>query len=289
MSDDAFEYFRLWLVLQGREAFDRVLRDADRLADLHWDDAGGAFDVGESFGYLVAEVLEDRGVDPGEALVSATAAGEPTGEPFDEDDDEWFTATFPGLWQRASPTIDEPERTADPRRISQADVVAFVDRTTHPRAPQQVQPMPALRAALLYEVGEIREQDRPMLAAHWLAEGLGGDAVLELASLRGNEAEVNELWTLALAELGVALPVTLGRQGAVWAAQRVLDGERDTFWLAAFLRPRSSRVGDDPDLVQLGRDLYVAVLEGRSVRKTVEALARDDLSGALRQLEERKG
>ena len=100
MSDDSFDYFRLWLVLQGRTAFDQVLADPDRLADLRWDADGEAFDAAEPFGYLVAEVLEDRGSDPGDALVAAVAAGEPTGKPFREYDDAWFARTFPRLSAR---------------------------------------------------------------------------------------------------------------------------------------------------------------------------------------------
>ncbi|GAA4956114.1 hypothetical protein HD597_001661 [Nonomuraea thailandensis] len=33
-SDDAFEYFRGWLITQGREVFERVVADPDSLADL---------------------------------------------------------------------------------------------------------------------------------------------------------------------------------------------------------------------------------------------------------------
>jgi uncharacterized protein DUF4240 len=32
-SDDAFEYFRCWLIAQGREAFERVVADPDTLAE----------------------------------------------------------------------------------------------------------------------------------------------------------------------------------------------------------------------------------------------------------------
>ncbi|RBY92549.1 DUF4240 domain-containing protein [Blastococcus sp. TF02A-30] len=100
MSDDSFDYFRLWLVLQGRAAFERVLADPDTLAELAWDDEGAVFDAAEAFGYLVAEVLEERGSDPGDALVAATATGEPSGEPFREDDDAWFATAFPRLTAR---------------------------------------------------------------------------------------------------------------------------------------------------------------------------------------------
>jgi hypothetical protein len=100
MSDDSFDYFRLWLVLQGREAFERVLAAPDALADLPWDDEGAAFDAAEELSYLVAGLLEDRGSDPGDALVAATATGEPAGEPFREDDDAWFATAFPRLSAR---------------------------------------------------------------------------------------------------------------------------------------------------------------------------------------------
>jgi hypothetical protein len=33
-SDDGFEYFRGWLITQGREVFDRVVADPDALSDL---------------------------------------------------------------------------------------------------------------------------------------------------------------------------------------------------------------------------------------------------------------
>ena len=145
--------------------------------------------------------------------------------------------------------------------------------------------MPPLLAAVLFDNGEVREDERPMLAAYWLADGLGGDAVLELASLHGNEPEVSELWPLALTEMGVAMPVIRARVAAVWAAQRVLERERDSFWLAEFLRPRRPESSDDPELDRLAREFYEAVLAGRPVRAAVEALARDDVASALRLLE----
>lgn len=33
-SDDGFEYFRAWLIAQGREVFERVVADPDALAGL---------------------------------------------------------------------------------------------------------------------------------------------------------------------------------------------------------------------------------------------------------------
>ena len=40
MSDDAFEYFRVWLVFQGRTNFETVLESPDRLAALEPGDSG---------------------------------------------------------------------------------------------------------------------------------------------------------------------------------------------------------------------------------------------------------
>lgn len=100
MSDDSFDYFRLWLVLQGRTAFELLLDVPDALAELAWDDDGAAFDAAEELSYLVAGLLEDRGSDPGDALVAATATGDPDGRPFQERDDDWFIAAFPRLWAR---------------------------------------------------------------------------------------------------------------------------------------------------------------------------------------------
>lgn len=33
-SDDGFDYFRGWLIVQGREVFERIVADPDALADL---------------------------------------------------------------------------------------------------------------------------------------------------------------------------------------------------------------------------------------------------------------
>jgi len=106
MSDDAFDYFRLWLVLQGRTTFDRLLTDPDSLADLPWDPDGEALGSAEALAYLVEELLDERDVEPDDTFPTATPAGEPSGTPFDEDDDGWFAATFPQLWARVEATQD---------------------------------------------------------------------------------------------------------------------------------------------------------------------------------------
>jgi hypothetical protein len=102
MSDDAFTDFRVWLVHQGRTAFERVLADPDALAELTWDEQGEDFADAEELLYVAGEVLEDRGAaeadeDEDDAVVSD---GEPSGEPFPEDDDVWLAANLPRLWAR---------------------------------------------------------------------------------------------------------------------------------------------------------------------------------------------
>ena len=295
MSEDAFDSFRLWLVLQGREAFERVLAEPDELADLVPDDEDEGFADAEWLRTLLADVLTGRGLPLDQGPSPTTAA------PFPEDGD-WLSARFPRLWRRAE--ASGPGNGADDYRITDADVARFVRRIQEAKEPRPVEPVPPLLAATLFHIGQIRDRDRPMLAAHWLAEGRDGEALLELASLSGPEREVDELWPLALEELGVHLPVTGARAAMAWAARRVLDGERDPRWLVRALWPGQD-VGEDPQLdtlvytVQdwlawLDRDgrsadpaLRARAEEGQSaLRAALEAMARDDIKGALGVLDE---
>ena len=101
-SDDSFLDFRNWLITHGRETFERVLADPDAVADLAWDEDENDFGAAEHWANTATEVLEDRGLDEDEDDGADPAEddefGEPTGEPFPEDDDEWFAARFPRLW-----------------------------------------------------------------------------------------------------------------------------------------------------------------------------------------------
>lgn len=184
MSDDAFEAFLSWLVLQGRADFEATLADPDHLDDLTWAADGSSF----------------RGPD----LRAPARLGRSTLGPH----------PFGRLWE-----------------------------------PELVGALAPVVAAYLFERGEIRLADRPMVAAYWLAANLGGDAVLELASLRGNEAEVGELWPVALAEVGVDHPADGVRAAAGWGAGIVLAGEGDLRWLTALLWP--TRAHEDTDISEL--------------------------------------
>src|SRR5690606_24866072 len=83
-SDDAFDFFRCWLIGQGREVFEGALHDPDALADLLDDDFDEEVDGdGEELGYAADEAYEqltgtiapDLGLPPGPA--------EPEGTPLD--------------------------------------------------------------------------------------------------------------------------------------------------------------------------------------------------------------
>jgi hypothetical protein len=103
MSDDAFRDFRVWLLHQGRAAFEQVRSEPDSLADLPWDDEGEDFAESEDLGYIADELLEQRGFDL-EQLDDGSLGdpSEPAGEPFREDDEAWFAAALPRLWARTS-------------------------------------------------------------------------------------------------------------------------------------------------------------------------------------------
>jgi hypothetical protein len=302
MSDDSFDYFRLWLVHQGRESFEQVLADPDRLAELAWDDEGDAFGEAETLGYVATEVLEDRGGDPELGDSTAPDVAQPAGEPFDEDDDEWFAATFPRLWTRVSAQEESRGGHSVWDRITDADVAHLIDSDRRAKQPAVTGPIEPLLAAHLVERGHIHPDERPMLAAHWLAEGRDGEALLELASLRGHEPEVSDLWPLTLAELGVPLPTT-PRAAMAWAAQRVLDGERDARWLVRTLWTTFDEVDQQDDFQRLilllddildwtDHAIRSRSLEERerathslaAVSAAVAVMAMDDAAGALRIL-----
>ena len=164
--------------------------------------------------------------------------------------------------------------------------------------------MPPLLAAELHAQGRIHPHDRPMFAAHWLAEGGWGDALVALASLRGPEPEVSELWPLALAELGVP-PTTHPRVAMSWAARRVVAGERDARWLVRVLWMEWHSVDEQDDFERLvllvddyldwtDRDLHSRRAAERTraesargaVGSAIHAMARDDVSAALAVLTE---
>ncbi|MFE0175821.1 DUF4240 domain-containing protein [Streptomyces sp. NPDC059002] len=99
-SDDAFDYFRCWLIGQGREVFEGGVHDPDSLAEL-LDEFDEELDGdGEELGYAADEAYEqltgvvapDLGIPP--------APPEPEGTPFDFEDDAVMAQRYPKLWAR---------------------------------------------------------------------------------------------------------------------------------------------------------------------------------------------
>jgi hypothetical protein len=99
-SDDAFDYFRCWLIGQGRDVFEGALHDPDSLAevlDTFDEDLDGD---GEELGYAADEAYEQLTGSVAPALGIAGQATEPEGTPFDFEDDAVLAARFPRLWDR---------------------------------------------------------------------------------------------------------------------------------------------------------------------------------------------
>jgi hypothetical protein len=79
-SDDGFEYFRYWLVGQGREVYEGALANPESLAKLPQLEEGEA--EAESLGYVGMQILEGRG----EPVPQVPQPAKPVGEPWDEDE-----------------------------------------------------------------------------------------------------------------------------------------------------------------------------------------------------------
>jgi hypothetical protein len=99
-SDDAFDFFRCWLIGQGREVFEGALHDPDSLADLldEFDEEidGDGEDLGyaadEAYEQLTGTVAPDLGIPP--------APAEPVGTPVDFEDESALAERYPRLWYR---------------------------------------------------------------------------------------------------------------------------------------------------------------------------------------------
>ncbi|MET9302757.1 DUF4240 domain-containing protein [Micromonospora aurantiaca] len=106
-SDDGFDYFRGWLVAQGRAVWERAVADPDSLADAGVDpdddaveceavlsaagDAYAAATGTDTDAFWEALAAADRAAPPG------PAPADPAGEDFDFDDDEQMRARLPRL------------------------------------------------------------------------------------------------------------------------------------------------------------------------------------------------
>ncbi|MFF9374925.1 DUF4240 domain-containing protein [Streptomyces griseoluteus] len=102
-SDDAFDYFRCWLIGQGREVFEGALHDPDSLAEL-LDEFDDEMDGdGEELGYAADEAYERLTGTVAPDLGIAPAPGEPSGTPVDLENDGTLADRYPALWDRFRP------------------------------------------------------------------------------------------------------------------------------------------------------------------------------------------
>ncbi|MEU6281527.1 DUF4240 domain-containing protein [Streptomyces sp. NPDC047028] len=99
-SDDAFDYFRCWLIGQGREVFEGALHEPDALADL-LDDFDEEIDGdGEELGYAADEAYEQLTGTVATDLGIAPAPAEPQGTPVDFEKESVLADLYPKLWDR---------------------------------------------------------------------------------------------------------------------------------------------------------------------------------------------
>ncbi|MBC8139329.1 MAG: DUF4240 domain-containing protein [Fibrella sp.] len=101
-SDDAFEYFRRWLLAQGRETFEQSVCDPDSLAEII-ETANDTEPDFEGFFYVAAEVYEAKtGADlydipPKSGEEPEAEETEPRGDRWTEED---LPQRFPKTWAK---------------------------------------------------------------------------------------------------------------------------------------------------------------------------------------------
>ncbi len=99
-SDDAFQYFRSWLISRGHEVFEQALKDPAGLETFVKNDPEWLADFEEML-YLPVYVLEQKTgqeVPLPEPLETTEEIAEPEGEPWDE---STVDTLFPGLARQA--------------------------------------------------------------------------------------------------------------------------------------------------------------------------------------------
>jgi len=114
-SDDGFDYFRGWLLLRGREVWERALADPDSLADV--PATRGDVEC-EDVLYAVGKAYREvTGSDLG--FATATVEAEPAGQEWDEDD---LPRLLPRLWARFGPAAVDADLADDPEAETAAQL-----------------------------------------------------------------------------------------------------------------------------------------------------------------------
>lgn len=105
-SDDAFEYFRCWLIAQGQDVYDNVRASPDKMADLIPADRTDWLE-NEEIRYLAGDVWTRLTGQEITTFYTAVASPphrtEPRGRPFTEEDGH-LEARLPALWARFGET-----------------------------------------------------------------------------------------------------------------------------------------------------------------------------------------
>ncbi|CAL9426988.1 MULTISPECIES: DUF4240 domain-containing protein [Streptomyces] len=99
-SDDAFDFFRCWLIGQGREVFEGALHDPDGLADLLGDFDEEIDGDGEELGYAADEAYEQLTGVVAPDLELPPPPAEPEGTPLDFENERLLAERYPRLWER---------------------------------------------------------------------------------------------------------------------------------------------------------------------------------------------
>ncbi|QNS08948.1 DUF4240 domain-containing protein [Streptomyces xanthii] len=99
-SDDAFDFFRCWLIGQGREVFEGALHDPDSLAESLREFDEEVDGDGEELGYAADEAYEELTGAVAADLGIPPAPAEPEGAPVNFEDAGLLTQLYPRLAER---------------------------------------------------------------------------------------------------------------------------------------------------------------------------------------------
>ncbi|GAA4996369.1 DUF4240 domain-containing protein [Kitasatospora paranensis] len=98
-SEEDFDFFRCWLIGQGREVYEGAVHHPDELADLVPDFDEDEDGDAEDLGYAADEAHEQLTGLPLPELGLEQPDG-PEGAPFDFEDPDIMAKQYPRLWER---------------------------------------------------------------------------------------------------------------------------------------------------------------------------------------------